>query len=520
MKRLYTILTVPANLMTAYVLLVVALIATGYIPREVALGMAGVVVFFVIFSPIETGTRFTIRMIPFFIALPISESLDALNLWRITLFILAVKLLLGARSGTGIFPASLREHITLVDAMACVLLLFALLSVLVSPDVSAAVKRILYFGNAVVIFYLVRALVRVGRIQWNHIGNEMVFAGTVVILIGFIQLAMTYFYPIVPFADFWANTVQRGLYGNEWSMRVAQGNTWFAYFYHAIKLRMFSSFTSSHTFGLYTILALPFISVLGYAAVSPRGERPRRASWWGYIGMLAMILLAVILTGTRGIWLSAIFPISLVIMYFYWFPERRYRAKKAMVVMALFVAMAVPASLIYTSPQFRMRGPTDALLLERFNSIIDFGETSNQGRIRIWKASLDSIRARPILGVGIGNFPVVIGEAVERAKEGASAHNAYLQVATEMGVPAGLAFLLFLAGTLHAAWLWQRSVVEREACMGLGLLLALTWVFGYSLTDASLFDERVLLGFLAVVGCIQGFAERNNPSQVLAIRFR
>ncbi len=136
--------------------------------------------------------------------------------------------------------------------------------------------------------------------------------------------------------------------------------------------------------------------------------------------------------------------------------------------------------------------------------MFDAGEISNRGRILIWKHTVQSIAHNPALGVGIGNFPVVLHEQISSSKAGASAHNLYLHVAAEMGIPALIIFLLL-------CWEISRrliAIVQSEAISSpvrlyaAATLFSLSWILAYSLTDAALFDERAFLGFMVFIGTI------------------
>jgi len=169
-------------------------------------------------------------------------------------------------------------------------------------------------------------------------------------------------------------------------------------------------------------------------------------------------------------------------------------------------AVAFP---IFSSPQFLV-GKSDDILKERLKSIIDFGETSNSQRIEIWQKTLTSIKERPILGVGIGNYPVVLGQDIRLAKAGSSAHNLYLHIAAEMGILAGVIFIWFL-------WLLFKKNYEillREEDNHLKIyfaaaLLYVPWVLIYSLTDIAIFDERALLFALIPIAIILGTKNAN-----------
>jgi O-antigen ligase len=110
------------------------------------------------------------------------------------------------------------------------------------------------------------------------------------------------------------------------------------------------------------------------------------------------------------------------------------------------------------------------------------------GRSDIWKLGLRMVRAHPVTGVGVGNFPVVSPNyalqpgALQRADLVFSAapkitHNTYLEILSEMGFPG---FLLFMAvlGTcltcaLKAARLWARSGQAGMEALGRAVFLGL-----------------------------------------------
>jgi len=179
-----------------------------------------------------------------------------------------------------------------------------------------------------------------------------------------------------------------------------------------------------------------------------------------------------------------------------------------LVIFFLMFAVAFP---IFSSPQFLV-GKSDDILKQRLKSIIDFGETSNAQRIEIWKKTLVSIKKHPLLGVGIGNYPVVLGQDIRLAKAGSSAHNLYLHIAAEMGVLAGIIFIWFL-------WLlfkknYENFIGENDKQLKTYLaatLLFVPWVLIYSLTDIAIFDERALLFALIPISVILG---NKNPDQI------
>ena len=66
----------------------VALAATGLVPREAILIWTGLTVFYMIFSPINDSLWLVVASIPLFAALPITDNFDTLANWRVLITVL------------------------------------------------------------------------------------------------------------------------------------------------------------------------------------------------------------------------------------------------------------------------------------------------------------------------------------------------------------------------------------------------------------------------------------------------
>jgi len=80
-------------------------------------------------------------------------------------------------------------------------------------------------------------------------------------------------------------------------------------------------------------------------------------------------------------------------------------------------------------------------------------------RVLMWQAALKTLAARPVFGVGIGQFQYQVAifnpDAVLPANVGSSrfnAHNQFLEMAAELGVIGGLLFVGMFAAILWRAW--------------------------------------------------------------------
>jgi O-antigen ligase len=145
---------------------------------------------------------------------------------------------------------------------------------------------------------------------------------------------------------------------------------------------------------------------------------------------------------------------------------------------------------------------------------LDLDELSNQGRIYIWKRSLESFKEHPLLGIGAGNFPVALEQEIVMAKAGSSAHNLYLNFLVENGLFAFILIIFMVWEILSIIFsVLKLNLPQKTRILITELFIYLVWAFGYSLFDIALLDERVFLIFLTILGMI--YAIKNKPEIVL-----
>lgn len=504
-------------------LIFVATVLIGWLPRQLVLYEAALLAAYFILAPLEDSVIFFVRSIPLFIAIPLTASFDNFNMWRIFSLIIFLRLFLRLEVirplKTGIARLIKRPLDFIkeypVQAALYALTILAVLSLWHAPDRAAGLKRVIYFINASFIGIVIYFYGRQERRLLARVRNNIIVPVIIVTLAGAVQVVSTYFMDIYQFMRVWGEVIDLRLFGAQWSyIAVHVGNTWFAYFGSQLSLRVFSLFPDSHSFPIFLLLGLP--ALFAWTLRKPLEKAGRMKDMLFTRGKLAvlwipLIFLMMILSGTRGIWAAGAAMVFWSIAVFV-FMKRGKAGREHLntfaylsYFLAVFFLLFAVVYPIFSSPQFLV-SKSDALLLEkRFTSILDFGETSNAQRIQIWKASLVSIAHHPFLGVGIGNFPVVLNQDILLAKAGSSAHNVYLHIAAEMGLPA-------LAAALYLIWLIIQASYKRflsatdiadRAYLG-GLLLTIPWVLAYLMTDVALFDERALLLFAITLGLLFG----------------
>lgn len=508
-----------------------ALLVTGVIPRQAALYAAAGMTAFVLFATLKDATVFFISSIPLFVALPLTSTFDNFNTWRILSIVIFLRWLLNRGTLTMLYghlrsflkhPAVFLSEHWVVSSLG-VTTLMALLSLLVAHDISAGLRRVVYFVNLSLIGIVVFSLVKQDQKTGERFAQAFMFPAVVAIAVGLIQVVSTYFIDIYQFMRIWGEGIQLRQYGSAWSYIVSWvGNTWFAYFGDQLSLRVFSLFPDSHTFPIFLLFALPALFAIGIGRIETVKDKTLK-TMLRTRGSLSVVwiplaFLMLILSGTRGIWAASIAAVLFAILICSLMRRSRAPAHKRslfsymalyLVLFFLLFAVAYP---IFVSPQFLLSKGDLGLLSNRIRSILDFGETSNHRRLEIWKTSLESIARHPLTGVGIGNFPLVLGENISRAKAGSSAHNLYLHIAAEIGLVGLITAIWFLASLTKRTYENYLHTTGGPMTVYFGaLLITLPWILAYLLTDAALFDERAFLAFAITAGIVIGYHQKTTP---------
>lgn len=512
MSKLFTFL----NIVFLVEVIVFVMVVFGFWPREAFLPLALLLILFVSFADKRESLLLIIRSIPFFFALPISNNFDSLNIWRVLILILFLRwffwrrffLFLDAifklfKIAKGSFKKAwvyIIQHFK-VEFLYFLIFFISLLSLIKAEYLTEGVKRIIYFANASVLFFIIRSYAQ--SIGLRRIALNLLLPVFFVVVFGFVQLYMAYVMNINQFTEFWALQVEKSIYGNKWANIALKANTWFAYYNDAIKLRIFSTFPDTHSLPLYLLMTSPFIIFL---ILKNDKHKFKKALLWL---LLLSVLFIVIMTGTRGIWAA-----FMVVFLSFFFFKKKFNVSREVFnpifsFLLAFLLLLPFAGLVFQSSQFNISQAEineTNILKERIVSIVDTEEVSNKGRIYIWKNSIKSIVENPLLGVGINNFPVILKESITKTKAGSSAHNIYLNVAAEIGIFGLLVFLLMVYVVLFEMWRVYRfqNDIAIKAFIFSSFLIFL-WMLIYTNTDVAITDGRAFLMLMIFLGVIFSF---------------
>ncbi|MFZ0973551.1 MAG: O-antigen ligase family protein [Solirubrobacteraceae bacterium] len=197
--------------------------------------------------------------------------------------------------------------------------------------------------------------------------------------------------------------------------------------------------------GEAALLAAALMLDVGLIATLPRDSAAKTLA---VIGALIMGL-GLLDTGSRGGFVALVAVLVAAVLL-----GGRWRGRAAGLL--LMVAIVTPVYLFVLAPSAAVQ---------------HLSSSSSSGRTDLWKVGLKMFEANPVAGVGSGNFTVASIHYVQQAGDITradlivdvphAAHNTYLEIIDELGVPGFLMFLTIVIGSISAA-LRAARIYERR----------------------------------------------------------
>lgn len=208
-------------------------------------------------------------------------------------------------------------------------------------------------------------------------------------------------------------------------------------------------------------------------------EKRRRQK--GLLLLLTMgLVVCLALTYSRGAWISLLFILAVYGLEY----DKRLFA----------LLLLVPVILFFYQGQVAVR----------FLSLFSAQDTSIGMRFTMWRNTLGMISDHPLLGCGWGAYYLVYPDydlLIRRA--GVTifhAHNMYLSVMANVGIPGAIAYFWFYFGHIRYAWrVYRKSQDTFYKAIGLGTIAAITAVAVNGIGDYTLFSIAVSMCFWALM---------------------
>jgi O-antigen ligase len=175
------------------------------------------------------------------------------------------------------------------------------------------------------------------------------------------------------------------------------------------------------------------------------------------LAVIGLVVLAVglIRSGSRGGFLALLAVAAFVLLRFTTLPAR---SRVLGLVVILAVVFATASDKYWTQRQTIVHPKQD------------YNMTEEAGRTKIWERGLGYMAGHPVLGVGLLNFQVAegtISPLAKRRERGrgvrwGAAHNSFIQVGAELGIPG----LLLFGGLIASAFASLRRVARHARRLG------------------------------------------------------
>ena len=337
-----------------------------------------------------------------------------------------------------------------------------------NPDWS--LRKLLYLFSIFPIYFVASTIIN-NQEKAKKLLSALVLSGALASLIGILQFLSQFIFGLDNLLNFWKNHFAVPFLGRTFSQSVFEYSSWLVNISGQTYFRAISVFPDPHMFSMYLGLLWP-ISLFLYI------KHPRKI--WLFSTIL--IFLADILTFSRGGYLGLFFG-AIILFFVFWKKISPKFKLGGLVVASLFI-------IFFTIPN---------PITTRFFSSFDPNEGSNAGRLAMWRAAEKEISEKPIFGTGLGNFPLAVNPRAAY-RQPIYAHNTYLDIAVETGLPSALAFLGIL---LSAIFYFIKKSKNDIAYSGLAIGLVIFSV--HSLVETGIYSPVVLtlLLFLVSLASVQ-----------------
>lgn len=261
--------------------------------------------------------------------------------------------------------------------------------------------------------------------------------------------------------------------------------------------RAAASFAHPTSLALFLMMSFPLAFAFGL-----RGPRRLRAPM---LAVAAVSLLGLALTQTRGAMIGS--AVALLWMIYVWPPFRRL-ALSAIATLAVVFALDLGS----VSEQKSI-----SVLSNRL-STLTLNSTGDQ-RLEIWSTAPRIIADHPLLGVGQGNFPAVspsYGLTDVGGLPFDHAHDLFLNVTAELGLPALMLLLFLIAGVTAAARRALRYRAAPSYPYAVAVSASLLGLLVNSITEYPLRQNLVMATIMIVIGILLAL-ERSSRDEARSV---
>lgn len=312
----------------------------------------------------------------------------------------------------------------------------------------------------------------------------LVFGGFLASLTALVQFSLQFIIGLDAALNLWRKIIPAFL-GSSFSQSVLEYSSWLVNIGGKNYFRAIAFFPDPHMFSLFLGLIFPW-SVMQAVEKIKSPSNNKLSAWI----VPAVILLADILTFSRGGYLGLI---GGTIFISFWFLKKF--SKEYLIYGGLFLLLG---SALWFIPN---------PLAQRLSTSSNLREGSNQERIKNWSQAMDTVRENPVLGTGLGNYPLAV-KPTATEREPIYAHNLFLDISAETGILNGMIFFLMLSLAIGSF-----IINSKYDTFYLGGAWGLAIFFFHSLFETGLYSVQVLpilIIILALSSSLHNYDSKNN----------
>lgn len=248
-----------------------------------------------------------------------------------------------------------------------------------------------------------------------------------------------------------------------------------------LKMRVFSTLQNPNLLAAFLVVMMSITTGVGL-------KQTDKIQQFLLFVLVVVLGYCLVLTYSRGAWISLLAICTAYGML--------YNRK----IMWLFLALPILIGWNYEG------------VMDRMVSIVNPTDTSSSVRLALWESTFAMILNKPFLGIGWGAYWLVYPEYdfFNMTSTMYHAHNTYLHLAAEIGVPGLLIFLGIAYG--HARLAWDTAAKSNNRWLSglmLGIVTALAGLAINGFTDHVLYNIQLsmlfwLLNAIIVASCRLG----------------
>ena len=338
-------------------------------------------------------------------------------------------------------------------------------SLFFAKDCGWATRKLAYLFSIFPIYFIARDILD-NKEKIIKTLVSLVFSSALVSFLGIIQFFSQILWSHDEISNFYLNFAGPVFWGENLAKMVGNYSSFLVGVSGHNYFRAIATFPDPHSFSLFLGMALPLSAVLFFVL---------RKKFFAVI-LFMLIFIANILTFSRGGYVAISLGIIFFIIIFWKKMEWKHRITSGFLALFFILMFSVP-------------GPVS----QRFVSSFDSKEGSNLGRIAMWQKSLEIIKSKPFFGTGIGNFSLEVDRNINY-RNPIYAHNTYLDIAVEQGVPACLIWIVILMITL-----WNFWMLSHKNMIYAGFFTSIIIFSAHSLVETGLYSPLVLSLFLIIL---------------------